>query len=64
MTSNFKATAPSHVTKTKRDYYWFLPTQFDSLVSDVKNHRSTGYQDFVALKGTLRFYFADHVLGQ
>lgn len=35
MVSNYKSTAPKHVTKTKRDYYWFLPVQFDTLVTRV-----------------------------
>jgi hypothetical protein len=32
----FKATAPASITKTKRDYFWLLPAQLDSVVPLIR----------------------------
>ena len=36
---HFKATAPAMITKTKRDYFWLLPMEFEELVPTYTDHR-------------------------
>ena len=50
------------ITKTKRDYFWLLPVEFEKLVPAYTEHNQTGFNSFSDLKETLRAYFKDMVL--
>ena len=59
---NFKATAPAHITKTDLDYFWLLSPKFDTIVTCILKHDSTGFSNFMGLKESLRSYFSNKIL--
>ena len=43
---NFRVTAPRHITKTNRDYFWLVPLDVNSYIDAIKEHTSTGYSSW------------------
>ena len=58
----WKATMPKEHTKTNVDYVWLVPAELDNLVPAMISHDGTGYDNYEALKDSLRKYFSDTVL--
>ena len=61
---DFRVTAPKQMTKTKRDYFWLVPLDFNGYIDIIKEHTSTGYSDWKKLNSTLAHYWDRKVLGQ
>lgn len=57
-----QATAPKDITKTKRDYFWLLPKEFNLFLPVLRGHTPTGFTDFKALTKELAHYWDRKVL--
>lgn len=64
MQHKFKATAPAKEVKTKRDYFWLLPNEFDKVVPLILNHTNTGFNNYKVLNKSLRSFFSKQVLAK
>ena len=39
----FRATAPKEITKTKLDYFWLVPRDFNGYLDVLLHHTNTGF---------------------
>ena len=61
-TFEHKATASKDMTKTKRDYFWLLPKEFNAFLTILKLHTPTGFKDYKVLTKELSHYWDRKVL--
>ena len=57
-----QATAPKEITKTRRNYFWLLPKEFNAFLTVLKNHTPTGFEDYKVLTKELSHYWDRKVL--
>ena len=62
MVHKLQAFVPASVSKTKRDYLWLLPDEFEKVYNLILNLKETGFATYAELRKPMVPFYTEHVL--
>ena len=62
MVHKLQAFVPASISKTKRDYLWLLPNEFERVYDIILDLRETGFDTYTELRKRLVPYYTSQVL--